>query len=397
MTEASRPAPKLFTLIAIVAVSVVTMNLFTPVLPKMAEAFGAPYSVMSLAVSGYLALTAVVLLIAGPLSDRFGRRPVGLVSLGVFTLAAFAAAQAESVEAFLAFRFLQASVAAGWVVCLSVIRDTAPPGGAAARIALVAGAMAVAPMFAPMVGGALEAAFGWRATLHALWVAGALVFALVWFDLAETRPDEPVRRIRALAADYLTLLASPLFWAFAVCLSFSAAFFHVFVTGAPYVSATALGMEPEEIGVWMGATPVGFVIGSFLTSRIASRYEGTTLMIAGRVVAFAALGAAVLAIMSGHVSAPLIFGAAVMGGFGNGLTIPGANAGAMEAVPQAAGSAAGLAGALSVIVGGLAAQAAGAALTPDAGPLVLMIVACGCAAAGLIAALTARRIQRTRG
>lgn len=388
-----RAAPGLATLIAITALSVVAMNLFTPVLPKMAAAFGADYAVMSLAVSGYLALTAVVLLIAGPLADRFGRRPVALASLGVFTATAFGAAQAESVEVFLAWRFLQAPVAAGWVVTLSVIRDTAPPGRAAGRIALVAGAMAIAPMLAPMTGGALEAAFGWRAALHALWIAGALVFALVWLDLAETKPTGAARGARALAADYLELLRTPAFWAFAACLAFCTAFFHVFVTGAPFVSAATFGMTPAETGVWMAATPVGFVTGSFLTSRLAARRDPLALMIAGRVVAAAGLGAAALACLGGLAAPAVVFGAAVFGGFGNGLTIPGANAGAMEAAPRAAGSAAGLAGALSVVVGALAAQATGAALDAASGPFTLMAISFACAAAGLTAALTAARMR----
>lgn len=391
-----RTPPGLPTLIALTAISVVSMNLFTPVLPAMAEAFGAEYGVMSLAVSGYLSLTVFVMLAAGPLSDRFGRRPVALGALGVFTFAAAMAAMAESVEWFLAWRFLQATVLAGWVVALAVIRDVAPPGQQASRIAIVTAAMAVAPMLAPMTGGALEAAFGWRATLHALWIGGAVVFALIWVDLGETVGARPASG-RSLRADGAALLASPVFWSHALVLGFSSAFFHVFTTGAPFVSAAAFGMAPSEIGMWMAATPSGFLVGSLVVGRTGGRISATNFMTIGRLIAALALGAALAAALAGEVTPAIVFGTAVCAGFGNGFTIPGANAGVMAAVESAAGSAAGVAGALSVALGAAAAQLTGAVLsagTTAEGPASLAAISFGCAAAGLASALWARSVAR---
>lgn len=392
----ARTPPGMFTLIAMTGVSVVSMNLFMPVLPKMAVAFGADYAVMSIAVSGYLLATAAVMLAAGPLSDRYGRRPVALAAVGMFTLAALAAARAETVEWFLAFRLMQAPILGVWVVALSAIRDISAPGEAAGRIGYVSAAMAVAPMLGPMVGGALEAAFDWRATLDALWISGLAVFALVWFDFGETASPEDGGGA-ALWRDARMLLSSAAFWACALCQAFASSFFHVFSTGAPFVSAASFGMSPAEIGVWMASTPLGFLIGSLITGRIAKRFSSAGLMVLGRVIACAGVAAGCALVFAGYAIAPVVFGAAVFGGMGNGLTMPGANQAAMETGGRAAGSAAGVIGAMAVGFGAVAAQGTGAALDAENGPEALMLICLFCVAAGLVAAMTARRLLARKG
>lgn len=381
--------PGLATLIAMTGLSVVSMTLFLPVLPKMAAAFGADYALMSVAISGYLLATAVMMLAAGPLADRFGRRPVALWVVGIFLVCAFAAARAETIAWFLVFRMGQSTILAVWVVALASIRDTSAPGEAAGRIGLVSAAMAVAPMLGPMVGGALEAAFGWRATLDALWIGGALVFALVWFDFGET--SAPATTERSLIADGRALIASPGFWACALCQSFASGFFHVFSTGAPFVGAASFAMTPAEVGVWMAASPAGFLAGSLATSRIASRVSSAGLMILGRLIASVGVCGGLALVLLGFDVAPVVFGAAVFGGMGNGFTMPGANQGAMEAGGRAAGSAAGIIGALSVVVGAVMAQVTAMALTAETGAGALMALCAFCAVIGLVFALAARR------
>ncbi|MEL7465828.1 MAG: MFS transporter [Pseudomonadota bacterium] len=385
----ARTPPSLITLIAMTGLSVVSMNLFLPVLPKMAEAFGADYALMSLAVSGFLAATVVVMLATGPLADRFGRRPVAIGTVGIFVVAAALAARAETIEWFLFCRFCQATILGVWVVALSSIRDTAPPGEAAGLIGYVSAAMAIAPMMGPMVGGALEAAFGWRATLDALWIGGLIVFALVWFDFGETKTDDAGGGAD-LIADAKAMLASAAFWACALCQGFSSGFFYVFTTGAPFVSAVTFGISPAEIGLWMASTPFGFFIGSLITGRIAKRMTAPDLMIAGRAIACLGIAIGLALVISGAVSAPVIFGAALFAGMGNGLTMPGANTAAMEAAGRAAGSAAGVMGALSVGIGAVAAQVTGAVVGPEQGPLTVMALCMVCVGAGLLAGLCAK-------
>lgn len=387
----AKSPPGMVTLIAMTGLSVVSMNLFLPVLPKMAEAFGADYALMSFSISGFLLATAVVMLAVGPLSDRYGRRPVAIGVVGVFVIAAAAAARAETVEWFLFFRLCQATILGVWVVALSAIRDASPPGQAAGRIGYVSAAMAIAPMMGPMVGGALEAAFDWRATLDALWIGGVIVFALVWFDFGETKADD-MEGGSSLMQDAKALLASPIFWACALCQGFSSGFFHVFSTGAPFVGAASFALTPAEIGMWMASTPFGFFVGSLITGRVAAQMTSHGLMVLGRMIAVVGIGVGLVLVLLGYATPLVIFGTAVFAGVGNGFTMPGANTAAMEAGGRAAGSAAGVMGALSVILGAFAAQGTGLALTAETGAVTLMAICFFCVTAGLAAALVARRL-----
>ena len=125
--------PRMLTLVLLTALSVLSLNMFLPSLSNMAADFQADYAVVALSIAGYLGITAVLMLIMGPLSDRFGRRPVLLVGLAVFTLASLVCALAANIWLFLGFRVLQGTVISGWALSLAVIRDTAPPQEAQPR------------------------------------------------------------------------------------------------------------------------------------------------------------------------------------------------------------------------------------------------------------------------
>ena len=115
--------PHMFTLVMLAGLSALNMSLFLPSLNTIAAEYGVDYGVMQLAVSGYFAATAIMQIIVGPISDRFGRRPVVLVGFAIFTLASAGAALAPSGTAFLGFRLVQATVATGMVLSRAVVRD----------------------------------------------------------------------------------------------------------------------------------------------------------------------------------------------------------------------------------------------------------------------------------
>src|SRR3546814_18871653 len=117
-------------------------------------------------------MTAGWQLIRGPLSDRFGRRPVILATLAVFIAASLGCLLAGDIWTFLVFRLLQGAIITGYAVSLAVIRDTAPAPKVASLLGYVAMAWAVAPMLAPLFGGALDALFGWRSTFWAFLAFG---------------------------------------------------------------------------------------------------------------------------------------------------------------------------------------------------------------------------------
>lgn len=388
--------PRLLTLIMLSGLSVLSLNMFVPSLANMAVDFDVDYSLVSVSIGGYLAVTAVLQVVIGPLSDRFGRRPVLLAGLAVFTGASLACALTTSVWVFLASRMLQGAVISGWALSLAIIRDTAPPQEAASLMGYVSMGMAVAPMLGPLLGGGLDELFGWRASFLAYFALGAVLLVVCVVDLGETAAPGP-STAGSLPGAWSCLLRSGLFWGYALCMALSTGAFYSFIAGAPLVASAVLGLSPALLGVGVGSITAGFMLGSFLCGRVARRYALTTMMIAGRVVACAGLVAGLVLLLAGVVHAGVFFGAAVFVGIGNGLTAPAGNAGALSVNPALAGSAAGVSGALTVGGGALVTTLTGAVLTgANAAPALLALMLLSSLLA-LAAAMLVRRAERRAG
>jgi len=154
MFQPATSPPRLSTLVLLTATSVLTLNMFLPSLAHIAEDLGVSYALASLAVSGYLAVTAVLQLVLGPVADRYGRRPVLLICVALFAVASVCAALAQDIRVFLAARIVQAAVIAGSTLASAIISDTTERARAASLMGYVGMSMAVAPMLAPMLGGA---------------------------------------------------------------------------------------------------------------------------------------------------------------------------------------------------------------------------------------------------
>ena len=379
--------PHLITLILLTAFSTLSLNMFLPSLASIAADLQADYAIVSLSVGGYLAVTAVIQLVVGPLSDRVGRRPVMLAALAVFTVASIGCAVADDVWTFLAFRMAQGAIISGYALSLAVVRDRAEERAAAGLIGYISMAMALAPMLGPMLGGVLDTAFGWRANFQVYAASGLLLLALCWVDLRETRPAARVGR----AVGVGPLIGSRLFWLYSLCSAFSVGAFYIFLTGAPLVAAAEFGVSTAELGVYLGSITAGFMTGSFASARLAQCFAPTTMMLAGRVIACAGLSLGIAGIVAGAASPLVFFGATIFVGVGNGVTIPSCNAAAMSVRPDMAGAAAGLNGAMVVAAGAVLTSFTGAVL-PVSGPaLWLLLLMLAASAAGLVAALLARR------
>jgi multidrug resistance protein len=385
--------PRLTTLILLSALAVLPVNMILPSLPNIAAEFRADRALVNLSVAGYAIVTALIALIAGAASDRYGRRPVVLIAVSIFIAASAGCALAGNIGVFLLCRAMQASIDACFSIALVIIRETSSDRKAASRFGYLAMGWAVAPMLGPMLGGLLDELFGWRANFFILAILGAAIFALSMRDVRETALRSTRPRGNYLAA-YGTLASSARFWAHAACMACSMGTFYIFLGGAPLVVAKSLGASGADLGFYMGMTPAGFILGSYLTGRYAARYALSTTVIVARLLTCLGLliGFALSMLGTTHILA--FFGPCMFIGIGNGLTMPAANASVLSIRADLSGTAMGLATAMRIAGGALIASAAGLLLDRSGATYVLLGTMLASASLALLAALGAAVIER---
>lgn len=372
-----RTPPRILTLTLLAGLSSFALSLMLPALPAMAAWFETDVGTMQLAVSVYLALSAAVQLVIGPISDRYGRRPVILGALVIFLFATLGTLFAPDAQSFLVFRMIQAVVSTGMVLSRAVVRDLVDGPQAASMIGYVTMGMSLVPMLGPAIGGALAEQFGWQSTFWLLFGLGVVTLGLTWVDLGETLA-QPSRSALAQIRLYPQLLKSRSFWAHCGVASFASGVFYAFLGGAPYVGAEVYGLGPTEIGAAFGLPSLGYMAGNYIAGRHSMRLGVIRMIVMGTGVTTVAL-AVLLGLSLMGLSGPWVFfGMMIFLGIGNGMTLPNANGGMLQAQPELAGSASGLGGAIAIGAGaGLSALAV--ALLPkgasDVPLLVLMLLA----------------------
>ena len=388
-----RTAPHIFTLMIVAGLPALSLNIFLPALPAMTLHFDTEYRVMQLALSVTLAANAVLQLVVGPLSDRYGRRPVMMVAFAAFTLASVGTAMAPTVEVLIVLRVVQGVGAAGMVLSRAIVRDMVPQAEAASMIGYVTMGMSVAPMVAPFIGGWVTQAFGWQANFWFLAITGVAAMALIWADLGETHPGEG-RSFREQVAEYPELFGAPRFWGYVAAAMFSSGAFFAYLGGAPYVGSEVFGLQPAILGAFFGAPALGYFAGNFISGRYSVAVGTNGMMLWGAVLTFGGLALALVLSLAGMHSPWVFFGFMTSVGFGNGMVLPNANAGMLSVRPHLAGTASGLGGA-AMIGGGAALSAyAGTLLggtTGEAPLLVLMTVCSGLAVAAILFVIARER------
>ena len=360
------------TLVTLAGIAALSMNVFLPSLPGMARYFGVEYGLMQLSVSAYLAASAVVQLLAGPISDRWGRRPVMLGALAIFLAATAGTLLAPSAGWFLVMRMIQAVVTTGMVLSRAVVRDMVAGPAAASRIGYVTMGMSVVPMLAPVLGGALDQLWGWKASFAAMFALGLAVLALAWVDMGETARGG--LSLRAQVKAYPVLARSGRFWGYAMAATLASGAFFAYLGGAPFVGETVFRLTSAEVGYWFAAPSIGYLLGNFASGRWSIHVGMDRMILWGAMVTAAALGVSLAADLA-QLSHPLtFFGAVAFMGLGNGMVLPNANAGMMSVRPELAGTASGLGGAMAVAGGAALAAFAGYFLVQGAGARPLLVI-----------------------
>ena len=362
----------------------------------MATDFGTNYSTMSIAVAGYLAFTAIIQLIIGSLSDRIGRRPVFLGIILIFTLASVGCALSQNIWVFLTFRMLQSAIAASYVLSITMVRDTSTEQKTASLIGYISMSMALAPMLGPMLGGVIDSLFGWRTSFYLYVLIGASMWVFCWFDLKETRVVNRDRESRPTQSRF-TLLTETRFWAYSLCSAFSTGAYFAFIAGAPFVAKNIFNIATAELGIYVGSITIGYMFGAFLSGRLAQKSNLIFIMLSGRILGCAGLLAGMLFLGLDMKSTILYFGCTIFVGLGNGLTVPSSNAGVISVRPEMSGGAAGLSGALTVLVGAVLTMLTGSLMSDANASTVLLVIMFTTTFLGLLSVLWIGNLKRSEG
>jgi len=385
-SEAQRtPWRLLALLIAMAGISSLSLNILVPAIPGLATKFAADPASVQLAVSLYLMGLATAQLVFGPLSDRFGRRPVVLAGLALATIASTAAIFAASIASLVSARIAQSlGASSGQTIGRAIIRDLYDREHAASMIGLVTSVVVLMPMVAPLIGGILDTLFGWEAIFVFAAIVSFTVFAWAALALPETRKLSPASGQRHFRADLAALAASPRFFGYALCAGLGSAPFFSFLGAAPHVVVTLLGRTSAEYGLWFFVPSIGFMAGNFAVSRLTARFGIDALIWWG--IALTIIGCLLNVLV--YVALPgwemaTIFLPQIVIGVGNGLLLPTSIAGAVSIRPQVAGTASGATGFIQMAIAAAAAQLGGNVIAhaPDAMPMLLLMLMFGIATA----------------
>lgn len=376
------PRPWLLTLAALSALGTLSTNILLPSLPVMARALGSSEAAMTAVLSLFLAVFAVAQLIVGPLSDRIGRRPVVLGGLLVFIAGSLVCTLAGDLPLLLAGRALQAvGVAAASVLARAAARDRFEGPQLAALLGRIMVVMAAAPGFSPLLGGLVQAAWGWRALFVVLVVAGLAIAAAYARIVGETLPAERRRHqpASALARGYVTLLADAHFMRPALATAAILGALFAFFGTAPLVLAKDFGFSALQVGLFFAASVFVVFAAGQTAPRWAARWGGPAVLRIG--AALAALGG--LAMLAGTAAGLTGFAVSVcIFLFGMGLVSPTGTALALTPFAAQAGQASALLGFLQMTAAALLTTTA--ATLPGARVAALALVLAG---GGLLALL----------
>ncbi len=371
-------------LTVLVALGQISTSIYIPSLPSLVEAFDTDPGRVNLTLSVFLAGFAVAQLIYGPLSDRFGRRPVLLAGIALYFAASVASALAGSIEALIAGRFVQAlGACSGPVLGRAIIRDVYGSDRSARVMAYIGVAFAVSPAVTPIIGGYLQVWFGWQANFIFLALLAASVYGAVWAFLEETNPpNAETSRLVSLGGTFAVFFSAPVFIGYAGAVAFVFAGMMVYTALAPFVFIEGFGLAPDAFGLLFIFITLGFLAGTLTAGRLTIRLGVERMVLAGIFLALMGGGAMVSLALAG-LNAP-VFVIAPMAVFlaGMGIVLPNAMAGAMAPFPKAAGAASALMGFTQMAV------AAGASLIagrlPHQTPLPMAVLIFGLSLLALV-------------
>ncbi len=349
-TRAERPLTILLT--ALVALGPISTSLYIPSMPRLVVEFGTDSALVQRSFTIFMLGFASTQLVYGPLSDRFGRRPVLVGGLLLYIAASLACALSTTIEGFLAARLAQGiGACAGPVIGRAIVRDSFARRDAARAFAFIGTAIALAPALGPLIGGFLEVWLGWQSAFVFLMGYGGLMLWLALTWLKESVPERdpmatsPLRLVQNYGAllrhrHYIGHLAPGVF-------GFGGLF--AYVSTSPFLIVDRLGLSPDLFGMLTIFTVSAYAIGSFTAGRAQGRIADRTVLRLG--LAALGLGALLMTLLALDLTLVRVIGPMMLFLFGFGLVMPASTARALHPFPRIAGSAAAMMGFLQISVG----------------------------------------------
>lgn len=384
---AATPWKVLPLLVAMNGIAPISLYMLVPMLPLLAATFHQDISVAQMTVSLYMVGMACSQLVMGPLSDRYGRRPVLILCFGLVVIANIGCIFAQTLPQLIAGRFLQAiGSAAGMVISRAIVRDIYDRNRVGGMISLVIAVMMIAQMLSPLAGGLLDHWFGWRSIFYVLAIVTTLTVLAIMLALPETRQAEARAIDSSFLNDVRALSTSKMFLGYVLCQMLASAIIFVFAGGGPYIVVDYLNRSTTEYGLWFATAGIAYMMGNLASVRFSPRYGLDRMIAIGLALQIAGSILNVVWGVTGLNQMPSwLFGTHMIVMFGNAFAMSNASAGAISVRPQAAGTASGAMGFLQMGFGALCSQL-GAVLgghfaTPLAMNVAMLMLSLACAAA----------------
>ena len=366
-------------LTTLVALGPLSTDLYLPALPTLARVFASDAARVQLTLSLFLAGFACGQIFYGPLSDRFGRRPVMLGGLMLYCLGSLGCILAASIEMLIAARFAQAlGACAGPVIGRAIVRDLWGALDSARIIAYMGSAMALAPLFGPTLGGFLTVLFGWQSNFVLLLLIAAVQLVAVTRMLKESNAqrDPTATHPRQMWTNFGRLLADRNYLGYLLTFSLSYSALFAFISASSFVLADRFRLTPQEYGLCFGLVVAGYLLGSLASGRLVRRLGSDQLLAAGTWIG-AAAGASMAALeFSAEHSIGALLGPMFFCTLATGLVMPNAIAGALAPYPTIAGSASALMGFVQMTLAALVGIAVGHSLAGGGAALAVAVAMC---------------------
>jgi DHA1 family bicyclomycin/chloramphenicol resistance-like MFS transporter len=342
-------APLLLLITAMMMMQPLSTDLYLASLPSLVIGFGVPVATVQLTLSLFVIGFGGAQLVIGPLSDRFGRRPVLLTGLGLYVAASALCGLAQSIELLIAARFLQSlGCCAAVMIARATVRDAYAPEDSARFLARASTYISLAPIIGPILGAYLQVAFGWRAAFIALGTFSAFVMAACFHHLPETNqhknPD--ATQIKGILENYRLVLGSREFWLNVTPGALSYCGIFVFISGSSFVLIDVLGVPTQWFGYCFATGVTGYMSGTLVCRHLLKSISGEQALRIGTACSFSAGLYFLVATLLGWWHWAVVVLAMFLAMASHGINFPVSQAGSIAPFPNQAGTAAGLMGAV---------------------------------------------------